>query len=88
MICGDQIRLIPDLQGNNDHKVLWEDPLDVSSSKNGWISTGRFRCTDVGIVLEQKHILEGPLHVQTTWVKVLCPGGLGWMKRCDAELVR
>ena len=85
---GDPIRLIPEMEGENNHRMLWDDPLDTNSSKNGWISTGKFHYSDVGIVLEQKQILDGPLHTQTTWIKVMCPTGMGWIKRCDTELIR
>lgn len=86
---GSQVRLIPELEGNEDHKILWDDPPDFTSiyRKN---HTGRFRYTEVGMVLEQRYVSDGnlPLHVQTTWIKVLCSSGIGWIKRCDLELVR
>ena len=83
---GDQVRIIPELEGNEDHKVLWDDPPDFTSiyRKN---HTGRFNYTDIGVVLEQRAILDVPLHVQTYWIKVLCQNGIGWIKRCDLELV-
>ena len=86
---GSQVRLIPELEGNEDHKILWDDPPTFTSiyRKN---HTGRFNYADVGIVLEQRCVSDGnlPLHVQTTWIKVLCSSGnVGWIKRCDLELV-
>ena len=85
---GSQVRLIPEMEGSEDHKILWDDPPDFTSiyRKN---HTGRFRYTEVGMVLEQKYVSDGnlPLHVQTTWIKVLCSSGMGWIKRCDLELV-
>ena len=86
---GSQVRLIPELEGNDCSLPLWDDPPDFTSiyRKN---HTGRFRYTEVGMVLEQKYVSDGnlPLHVQTTWIKVLCSSGIGWIKRCDLELVR
>lgn len=86
---GSQVRLIPELEGNEDYKILWDDPPDFTSiyRKN---HTGRFRYTEVGMVLEQRYVSDDnlPLHVQTTWIKVLCSSGIGWIKRCDLELVR
>jgi hypothetical protein len=85
---GSQVRLIPELEGNDCSLPLWDDPPDFTSiyRKN---HTGRFRYTEVGMVLEQKYVSDGnlPLHVQTTWIKVLCSSGMGWIKRCDLELV-
>jgi len=86
---GSQVRLIPELEGNDCSLPLWDDPPDFTSiyRKN---HTGRFNYTDVGIVLEQKYVSDGnlPLHVQTTWIKVLCSSvNIGWIKRCDLELV-
>ena len=82
---GDLVHVMP-IDARDDLAVLWDDPPDFSSifTKN---HTGTFLCTDTGIVLEQREILDGPLHTRTTWIKVLCPGGIGWMKRCDLELV-
>ena len=86
---GSQVRLIPELEGNDCSLPLWDDPPDFASiyRKN---HTGRFRYTEVGMVLEQRYVSDGnlPLHVQTTWIKVLCSSGIGWIKRCDLELVR
>lgn len=87
---GSLVRLIPELEGNEDHKILWDwdDPSDFTSiyRKN---HTGRFNYSEVGMVLEQKYVSDGnlPLHVQLTWIKVLCSSGIGWIKRCDLELV-
>jgi hypothetical protein len=85
---GSQVRLIPELEGNDCSLPLWDDPPDFTSiyRKN---HTGRFRYTEVGVVLEQRYVSDGnlPLHVQTTWIKVLCSSGMGWIKRCDLELV-
>lgn len=86
---GSQVRLIPELEGNDCSLPLWDDPPDFTSiyRKN---HTGRFHYTEVGMVLEQRYVSDGnlPLHVQTTWIKVLCSSGIGWIKRCDLELVR
>ena len=84
---GDQVRLIPEMEGENNHKMLWDDPPDFTSiyRKN---HVGRFHYSDVGMVLEQKQVLDGPLHTQTTWIKVMCPTGMGWIKRYDTELIR
>ena len=86
---GSQVRLIPELEGNDCSLPLWDDPPDFTSiyRKN---HTGRFRYTEIGMVLEQRYVSDGnlPLHVQTTWIKVLCSSGIGWIKRCDLELVR
>jgi hypothetical protein len=86
---GDQVRIIPETEGNEDHKILWDDPPDFTSiyRKN---HVGRFNYSEVGMVLEQKYVSDCnlPLHVQTTWIKVLCSSGnIGWIKRCDLELV-
>jgi hypothetical protein len=88
------IKLLPDpeIQSRkilNDYKIIWDDPPDFTSiyRKN---HTGRFNYADVGIVLEQRYVSDGnlPLHVQTTWIKVLCSSrNIGWIKRCDLELV-
>jgi hypothetical protein len=84
---GSHVRIIPELEGSEDHKILWDDPptfTSIYTKKH----VGRFHYSDTGIVLEQKHILDGPLHFQITWIKVLCSSGnIGWMKRCDLELV-
>ena len=86
---GDPIRLIPEMEGENNHKMLWDSPPDFTSiyRKN---HVGRFHYSDVGIVLEQKYVSDGnlPLHIQTTWIKVMCPTGMGWIKRGDTELIR
>jgi len=95
---GSQVRIIPGLlEGNDCSLVLWDDPPDFTSiyrknhvGKFHYTDTGRFRYTDTGIVLEQRYVSDGnlPLHVQTTWIKVLCSSGnIGWIKRCDLELV-
>jgi len=85
---GDQVRIIPETEGNEDHKILWDEPPTFTSiyRKN---HTGRFNYSEVGMVLEQRYVSDGnlPLHVQTTWIKVLCSSGIGWIKRCDLELV-
>jgi len=86
---GDQVRIIPELlEGNDCSLPLWDDPPDFTSiyRKN---HVGRFNYSEVGMVLEQKYVSDGnlPLHVQTTWIKVLCSSGMGWIKRCDLELV-
>lgn len=85
---GDPIRLIPEMEGEESHRVLWDDPPDTNSSIYRKNHVGRFHYSDVGIVLEQKQVLDGPLHTQTTWIKVMCPTGMGWIKRCDTELIR
>ena len=87
---GDQVQIIPEIQGEEDYKILWDDPPDFTSiyMKN---HTGRFRYTEVGMVLEQRTILNGVYDSLPTsfWVKVLCSSGnIGWIKRCDLELVR
>jgi hypothetical protein len=84
---GDQVRIIPELEGSEDHKILWDDPPDFTSiyRKN---HVGRFRYTEVGMVLEQRFLNDVHDSLPTSfWVKVLCPGGIGWIKRCDLELV-
>jgi hypothetical protein len=85
---GDLVRIIPEREGAEPYLILLDDPPDFTSiyRKN---HTGRFRYTEVGMVLEQRYVSDGnlPLHVQTTWIKVLCSSGIGWMKRCDLELV-
>ena len=86
---GSLVQIIPELQGEEDYRVLWDSPPNFTNIylKN---HVGRFHYSETGIILEQKYISETnlPLHVQTTWVKVLCSGGTGWIKRCDVELVR
>jgi len=87
---GSHVRIIPELEGSEDHKILWDEPPTFTSiyRKN---HVGRFNYSEVGMVLEQKYVSDGnlPLHVQTTWIKVLCSSGnIGWIKRCDLELVR
>ena len=90
MKIGDQIRIIPELlEGNDCSLPLWDDPPDFTSiyTKN---HVGKFHYADVGMVLEQRYVSDCnlPLHVQTTWIKVLCSSGnIGWIKRCDLELV-
>jgi hypothetical protein len=86
MRIGSHVRVIHELQNWDDYRLLWDDPPDFASiyRKN---HVGRFKFTDTGIVLEQRYILDGPLHTRTPWIKVLCSGGIGWMKRCDLELV-
>jgi hypothetical protein len=82
------IRIIPEREGEDPYLILWDDPPDFTSiyRKN---HTGRFNYSEVGMVLEQRYVSDGnlPLHVQTTWIKVLCSSGIGWLKRCDLELV-
>jgi hypothetical protein len=97
MKIGDIVRIIPELvhfpedrDDGDSYKILWDDPPDFTSiyRKN---HVGKFHYTEVGMVLEQKYVSDGnlPLHVQTTWIKVLCSSGnIGWIKRCDLELVR
>ena len=87
---GDMVQIIPELQGEEDFRVLWDSPPNFTNiyTKN---HVGRFHYSETGIILEQKYISESnlPLHVQTTWVKILCSGGCsGWIKRCDVELIR
>ena len=96
MCNGSQVRIIPELvhfpedrDDGDSYKILWDEPPTFTSiyRKN---HNGRFNYADVGIVLEQKYVSDGnlPLHVQTTWIKVLCSSGnIGWIKRCDLELV-
>ena len=86
---GSQVRLIPEMEGSEDHKILWDDPPDVTSiyRKN---HVGRFHYTEVGVILEQKYVLNDVYYSLPTsfWVKVLCSSGnIGWIKRCDLELV-
>ena len=84
---GSQVRLIPELEGNDCSLPLWDDPPDFTSiyRKN---HTGRFRYTEVGVILEQRFLNDVYDSLPTSfWVKVLCPGGIGWIKRCDLELV-
>jgi len=86
---GSQVRIVPELEGSEDHKILWDEPPTFTSiyRKN---HVGRFNYSEVGMVLEQRYVSDGnlPLHVQTTWIKVLCSSGnVGWIKRCDLELV-
>lgn len=84
---GDQVRIIPETEGSEDHKVLWDEPPTFTSiyRKN---HTGRFRYTEVGVILEQRFLNDVHDSLPTSfWVKVLCPGGIGWIKRCDLELV-
>ena len=93
---GDIVRIIPELvhfpedrDDGDSYKILWDEPPDFTSiyRKN---HVGKFHYTDTGMVLEQRYVSDGnlPLHVQTTWIKVLCSSGIGWIKRCDLELVR
>jgi hypothetical protein len=86
---GDPIRLIPEMEGMENHKNLWDSPPNFTNiyTKN---HVGRFHYSDIGIVLEQSYVSDGnlPLHTQTTWIKVMCPTGIGWIKRCDTELIR
>ena len=86
---GSQVRLIPEMEGSEDHKILWDDPPDFTSiyRKN---HVGRFHYTEVGVILEQKYVLNDVYYSLPTsfWVKVLCSSGnIGWIKRCDLELV-
>ena len=93
---GDIVRIIPELvhfpedrDDGDSYKILWDEPPDFTSiyRKN---HVGKFHYTEVGMVLEQRYVSDGnlPLHVQTTWIKVLCSSGnIGWIKRCDLELV-
>ena len=97
MKIGDIVRIIPELvhfpedrDDGDSYKILWDEPPDFTSiyRKN---HVGKFHYTEVGMVLEQRYVSDGnlPLHVQTTWIKVLCSSGnIGWIKRCDLELVR
>ena len=84
---GSLVQIIPELQGEEDYRVLWDSPPNFTNiyRKN---HVGRFHYSETGIILEQEHILEFLNHNQTTWVKILCSGGIGWIKRCDVELVR
>jgi len=88
MKLGDLVRIMPEAEGSEDYKILWDDPPRFTNiyTKN---HTGRFRYTDIGVVLEQRYVSDVnlPLHVQTTWIKLLCSGGCGWIKRCDLEAV-
>jgi len=84
---GDMIRLIGEFEDEYDYMVLWNELPDFTSiyMKN---HTGKFHYTRTGIILEQKAILDGPLHVRTTWSKVLCSDGICWIKSCELELVQ
>ena len=83
---GDLVQIIPELPGD-EYRLLWDDPPDFSSIYLK-THTGKFYYADTGIVLEQRYVLDGPLHVRTAWVRVVCPTGMGWIKRCDTELIR
>ena len=85
---GSHVRIIPEIQGEEDHKILWDDPPTFTSMYTKK-HVGRFHYSDTGIVLEKKCIRDGPLRFQVTWIKVLCSSrNIGWMKRCDLRLVR
>ena len=85
---GNLVQIIPEIQGEEDHKILWDDPPDFTSiyRKN---HTGRFHYTEVGVILEQRFLNDVHDSLPTSfWVKVLCSSGnIGWIKRCDLELV-
>ena len=51
MRIGQLVRLIPEAEGAEDHKILWNDPPNFSNKymKN---HVGRFHYSDVGIILE------------------------------------
>jgi hypothetical protein len=79
-----------DRDDGDSYKILWDDPPDFTSiyRKN---HVGKFHYTDTGIVLEQRAVLGGPHSSISSgfWARVLCSSGnIGWMKRCDLELVR
>ena len=85
---GDMVRIIPEMEGREDYKILLDDPPNFTNiyTKN---QTGRFRYNDVGIVLEQRFVGEGDFSPipKNFWIKLLCSSGCGWIKRCDLELV-
>jgi len=90
---GDLVRIIP----TYDSMVLLDEPpafkyADPLSFSNNYTKnrTVVFRCNDVGIVLEQRFLDEGDFSPvpKNFWIKILCFGGCGWMKRHDLELVR
>jgi len=92
---GDMIKLLPDpeIQSRkilNDYKIIWEEPITIDNDAKGQNNLRPFFFNDTGMILEVKEVLDGnlPLHVQTTWIKVLCSSGnIGWIKRGEVEPV-
>jgi len=93
MKVGDMIKLLPDpeIQSRkifNDHKVIWEEPITIDNDTKG-LHFIRFFIDDVGTILEVKEVLDGfgsSLSL-TTWIRILCSTGIGWIKRGEVEPV-
>ena len=91
----DMIKLLPDpeIQSRkilNDYKIIWEEPITIDNDAKGQNNLRPFFFNDTGMILEVKEVLDGnlPLHVQTTWIKVLCSSGnIGWIKSGEVEPV-
>jgi len=90
---GDQVRIIPTYHS----MVLLDEPptfkyIDPINFSNNYTKnrTVVFQHNDVGIFLEQRFVGEGDFSPipKNFWIKILCPNGTGWIKRCDLELVR
>lgn len=83
---GDLIRLIPELEDDFPFKPMWDEPPTflTSYTQN---HIGRFRYTDVGILLESK-IVEEHKNLSRCWIRILSPlGTVGWLRGKDLERV-
>lgn len=93
MRTGDMIKLLPDYEIQsrkilNDYKVIWEEPITIDNDTKG-INFLPFFFNDVGTILEVKEVLDGygsSLSI-TTWIRILCSTGIGWIKRGMVEPV-
>ena len=84
---GDLVRILP--EGIWDgYRVLWEEPITIDNDTKG-LPYIRFFIDDVGTILEQKEVLDGygsSLSL-TTWVRILCSTGIGWIMRGEIKPV-
>jgi len=93
MKVGDMIKLLPDpkIQSRkilDDYKIIWEEPITIDNDTKG-LHFIRFFFNDTGTILEVKEVLDGfgsSLSL-TTWIRILCSTGIGWIKRGEVEPV-
>ena len=85
MKLGDMIRI-------DDSKYSFlsmrEDPPEfMPNTMKGF--AGRFECGDLGIVLERRRVHSNTYPYRPViWIRLLCLSGIGWIKKCDLDLVR
>jgi hypothetical protein len=87
------IKLLPDpvIQNRkilNDYKVIWEEPITIDNDTKG-LHFIQFFFNDTGMILEVKEVLNGfgSTLSLTTWIRILCSTGIGWIMRDEVEPV-